>query len=93
MIATLHGKTVQLTSRLVHTNDSTNEVKVDHVMGRDFAKRAYMLLADDDTTGTFRIAFYGNSEAAARKDVIEAGFTNVRGVTEHESITTIRSLP
>lgn len=93
MTATLHGKTVQLTSRLVHTDSSTDEVKVDHVMGRDFAKRAYMLLADDDTGGTFRIAFYGNSDLVARADLVEAGWTNIRGITEHESITTIRNLP
>lgn len=94
MAATLKGQSVPLRGELVRADrgDETARFEVDHVMGRDFAKKAYDLQADDDNGVTYRIAFYGNSPVTARKDVTERGFTNIRNITEYDSICPVRNL-
>jgi hypothetical protein len=90
--AILHGKLHPLVPRMVKVDGTGPEVRIDHLMGRDFAKLAFLLTANDDTGKPHHIGFYGDTQEAAIEDVTKAGFSDARGISQYASISTIKNL-
>lgn len=73
----------QLFSRFIHVKG--DKVKADHVIGVDFAKKAFLILAKDSRDMARTVAVYANNETQARTMVTELGW-KILMLEEHQSL-------
>jgi hypothetical protein len=70
----------KLFSRKIYV--SGKEVQADHVMGVDFAKKAFLAKANHDEGNELTVAVYANTETQALYELSKSGFATLT-IEEH----------